>query len=90
MGYNSKDIERFSQIRHVTKEESELLFFLGSEMTPEFLIQHEEIQQSRKNVGLQSSAEIRLGNNHINILMHNIAETTSSMNIKFITQMGTF
>ena len=74
----------------MTKEESELLFFLGSEMTPELLIQHEEIQQSRKNVGLQSSAEIRLGKNHINILMHNIAETTSSMNIKFITQMGTF
>ena len=90
MGYNSKDIERFSQIRHVTKEESELLFFLGSKMNPEFLIQHKEIQQLRKNVGLQSSAEIRLGNNHINILMHNIAETTSSMNIKFITQMGTF
>ena len=62
-----------------------MLFFLKSEVTLEFLIQQEGIQQSLKNGGLQSSAEIRLGNNHIDILMHDFTELIPSMNIKVMT-----
>ena len=83
-----EDVERFSPIRHIPEEASELLFFVGSEETTEFLVQQEEIQQSWQKAGLQSSAEICPGRNHIDILIQEFADPTSSMNQQVRTQMG--
>ena len=88
LNLSPEDVERFSPIRHIPEEASELLFFVGSEETTEFLVQQEEIQQSWQNAGLQSSAEICPGRNHIDILIQEFSDPTSSMNQQVRTQMG--
>ena len=89
LNLSPEDVERFSPIRQIPEEASELLFFVGSEETPEFLFQQKEIQQCWQEAGLQSSAEVCPGKNHIDILMHYFADPTSSMNIQVRSQMCT-
>ena len=89
LNLSPEDVERFSPIRQIPEEASELLFFVGSEETSEFLFQQEEIQQCWQEAGLQSSAEVCPGKNHIDILMHYFADPTSSMNIQVRSQMCT-
>ncbi|MEE3121758.1 MAG: alpha/beta hydrolase [SAR324 cluster bacterium] len=88
LNLSPEDMERFSPIRQIPEEASELLFFVGSEETPEFLVQQEEIQQSWQKADLQSSAEICSDRNHIDILMRDFADPMSSMNQQVRSQMG--